>query len=133
MSYNDRSLIDPRLMAHLARTHFPNLVTIGELTTTYDASNEPIFTFAADNDLTDIAAYIEPVLSNQEIRREDQTVVTNAFNIVLAGSYPSIDEHNNLTDDLGRVFNIISASIDGLRTQTIIVGELVNPNPNVDQ
>jgi head-tail adaptor len=126
MSYNDPPLIHPSLMQELTRTHYPSRVTLQNATATYDGANEKTETWANIGSLTSIAAYIEPVLGNQEVRRADQTIVTDAYNISLAGYYPTITEGQRIIDDHGKIYNIISASVDDFSTHTIIVAERVN-------
>lgn len=123
-------LIHPQLMQHLAQTHFKSRVTVNSQTTTYDAANEPVFTYTPIAQLSNIPAYIEPAIGPTEIRRKDQTVVVNGYNILLAGYFPTISEEDTLIDQDKRTFNIIDAATDDTRSTTWIVAERVDPPIN---
>ncbi len=122
----NQQIIHPQMMQLIARYHYPNTVTIQSLTVTYNAANEPITSYVDDPLLIELAAYIEPVQNKVEIRRADQTIVENGWNIVLADYYPTIKENDQATDDLGRIHNIIQADIDAFQTQTTLITEIIN-------
>lgn len=126
------SFIHPKLMEHLSRysggvaTPFPNLITRQTMVRTYDPNtNEPIDTPTSDPLLQNVAAYIEPVDSRQEVRRADQTVVENGWNISLAGFY-HIDVDDTVFDELGNVYNVLHVSQDAFKTQTTLIAEIIN-------
>lgn len=122
----NQQIVHPLLMRTLAQFHFPNVVSIQSHTITYDPSNEEIETWVANPLLASIAAYIEPVSDKIEVRRPDQTIIENGWNITLAGFYPTIKEIDRAIDDLGRVHNIISVDFDAFQTQTNLLTEIIN-------
>ena len=119
-------LVSPYLMRHVARFAFPNTVSIQVYTVTYDSSNEPVDTWHDDPLLVNLSAYIEPIDNRIEIRRSDQTIIENGWNISLAGFYPTIKETDQLTDELGRVHNILGVDFDAFHTKTDLITEIIN-------
>lgn len=121
-------LIHPLMVDTVAKTHFPNRIVIANATIVYDSANEPTTVYIIDGMLGLIEAYIEPLISKvgQEIRRKDETIVSQAWNISLDGYFPTIDELDQATDEIGRVFNIISTNFDAFHTQTNLVAEIVH-------
>lgn len=113
-------------MRHVAQNHFPNTVSIQVHTITYDASNEPVETWVTDPLLVDLSAYVEPIDGKVEVRREDQTIIVNGWNISLAGFYPTIKETDQATDELGRIHNILGVDFDAFHTQTNLTTEIIN-------
>jgi len=126
-------LIHPDLMRHLSRSHSGSRVAIANAAITYDPSNEPTTTYVIDPLMIDIPALIEPVIGiggrGQEVRRPDQTIVQNPYNVLLYGFYPRITVDDQLIDDKSRTFDIITVAHDDFETQTILVCERVNPTP----
>lgn len=120
------SFVHPKLLTHMAQHHFPNTVSIQVHTITYDSANEPVETWVTAPLLVGISAYIEPIDIRTEIRREDQTIIENGWNIALAGYYPTIKAVDQATDELGRIHNILKASFDAFHTQTNLTTEIIN-------
>lgn len=114
------------MLQTVAQFHFPNTVSIQSKTVVFDSSNEPTDTWVTDPLLVDLPAYIEPIDRRIEIRRPDQTIIENGWNISLAGFYPTIKETDQVTDELGRVHNILVASFDAFHTKTDLVTEIIN-------
>lgn len=129
------SFVHPDLMQHLAAlasvSPFPNLITRRTIVITYDPdTNEPIETPTVDPMVQNIAAYIEPIdMQKGEIRRADQTIVENGWNIALAGSY-NIDVDDTVIDERGNVYNVLHVAQDAHRTQTTLICEIINAEPN---
>lgn len=124
------SFIHPDLMQEFSKwgsySHFPNIITVQTVTTTYNSStNEPTQTRTNDVTMSDLSAYIEPVSTTQEIRKANQTVVTNAWMISLAGFY-DVSVGNAIIDELGNVYNVLDVDHDAYRTQTVLTCEIVN-------
>jgi hypothetical protein len=46
--------------------------------------------------------------------------------ISLAGYYPTINEIDQATDELGHVYNIIGVDFDAFQTQTVLKTEIIN-------
>lgn len=128
------SFIHPDLMTHLSAwasvSPFPNLITRQVVTITYDPNtNEPIETPITDPLIQNVAGYIEPIdMQNGELRRTDQTIVENGWNISLAGSY-NIDVDDTVIDELSNVYNVLHVSQDAFRTQTTLICEIINTEP----
>lgn len=122
----NQQLIHPQLMRQLGQFHFPNMVTIQSHTISFDAANEEVETWVDDPLLVSLIAYIEPIDNKIEIRKPDQTVLENGWNISLAGFYPTIQELDQATDELGRVHNIIAVTFDAFQTQTNLLTEIIN-------
>jgi len=122
----DQQIVHPLLMQTLAQFHFPNIVGIQVHTITYDAANEEVHTWVDDPLLIGLSAYIEPIDSKIEIRKPDQTILENGWNIVLAGYYPTINEIDQVTDELEHVYNILGVDFDAFKTQTILTTEIIN-------
>jgi hypothetical protein len=120
------SLVHPNLLTHLAQHHFPNFVSIQVHTITYDSANEPVETWVTDPLLVGLSAYIEPMDNKVEVRREDQTIIVNGWNISLAGFYPTIKETDQVTDELSRIHNILGVDFDAFHTQTNLTTEIIN-------
>jgi len=119
-------LIHPRLMQHVAQSHFPNTVDVARFTIVYDSSNEPVETWVAEPLMQELPAYIEPLDNRIEVRRSDQTIIENGWHISLAAFYPTIKEIDRVTDELGRVHNILSVDFDAFHTQTNLITEIIN-------
>src|SRR3990172_12997961 len=117
------SFIHPDLMTHLAAlasvSPFPNLITRQIVVITYDPdTNEPIETPSIDPLIQNVAAYIEPIsIHTGEIRKADQTIVTNGWEISLAGFY-NIDVDDIVVDEFDNVYNVLHVSQDAFKTQT---------------
>lgn len=122
----DQQIVHPLLMQTLAQFHFPNFVSIQVHTITYDAANEEVHTWVDDPLLVALSAYIEPIDNKTEVRRSDQTILEDGWNIVLNGYYPTIHEIDQATDETGRVHNIIEVHWDAFKTQTILTTEIIN-------
>jgi hypothetical protein len=120
------ALVHPKLMQHMAQHHFPNVVSIQVHTITYDPANEPIETWLTNPLLIDLAAYIEPVDEKIEIRRSDQTIIINGWIISLSEYYPTIEEVDQVTDELGKIYNILGVDFDAFHTQTNLTVEIIN-------
>lgn len=120
-----RSIIHQRFMATVAQDHFPNTVKIQNPTIAYDESNEQVKVWVDDSDLKDLKAYIEPIDATQEVRKSDQTVVTNGYLITLADAY-DVAEGQRVVDELSNAYDILSASIDAFNTHTNLTCEIVN-------
>lgn len=120
-------IIHPRMLSHVARFHYPNTVSVQSMTVVFDSSNEQTIVWIDDPLLLDLQAYIEPFDNRMgEMRRADQTIVENAWHIQLAGYYPTIKEEDQVTDDLGRVHNILGVDHDAFKTQTNLKTEIIN-------
>lgn len=120
------SLSHPELMAVLGATHFNATVKFQNGTTVYDTTNEETTTFADDEDLIDINAYIEPMLGGEENRASNQTIVAEMFNVALAGYYPTITNNMRMVDASGREYNVKTMAFDDTLTTTWLVCERVN-------
>lgn len=115
------------MLSHVARFHYPNLISVQVMTVAFDSSNEQTTTWVDDPLLIALMAYIEPFDNRGgELRRSDQTIVENAWHIQLAGYYPTIKEEDQVTDELGRVHNILGVDSDAFSTQTNLNTEIIN-------
>jgi SPP1 family predicted phage head-tail adaptor len=115
-------LINPRLMRSLRR-HFNSRATIQNGTTTYNSHNEPVTVWNDDPLLKQLSCYIEPA-SGGEQRQAGNTLVTNLWNVLIAGFYPNISDQQQITID-GIVYNITDVSTESTDTVTAIVVEKV--------
>lgn len=115
-------LIHPRLMRSLRR-HFNSRATIRNGTTTYNSHNEEVTSWQDDPLLKQLPCYIEPA-SGGEQRQAGNTLVTNQWNVIIAGFYPNInDEQQIVIDD--NEYNIINVSTESTDTLTALVVEKV--------
>lgn len=107
--------------------HFERLGYRYVSTTTRSSSGAPIVTYQRDEQLAPIRLYKEPISSavGQEVRRPDQTIITNGFNLMLDGYYPMIVVADVLrVDDTN--YNVITVKHDDSRTLTILTVEVIN-------
>src|SRR5919106_915243 len=111
-------LVHPALMRSLYR-HFTNIARIQDRIETSDDFNQPIITYADNPLLINIRCYIEPA-SGGEARQPGNTLVTNQWNIILAGDYPQIQKTQRIVVD-GQAYNIINVSVEATHTLTAIV------------
>lgn len=117
---------DPRLMRSLAN-HFSRIGIRYTPTTTRTGSGAAVVTYQRDQQLAPINIYKEPIASavGQEVRRPDQTIVTNGFKLALNGYYPMI-----VVADVIRIdetnYNVITVEHDDSRTFTMLTVEVVN-------
>lgn len=125
-----RNIFHPKLMGHVAKHHYPNTIKVQNPTIAYDESNEQIKVWVDDNDLVDLKAYIEPIDATQELRKADQTIVMNGYNITIADSV-NISEGQRVVDEVGNVYNVLNGSNDAFRTQTNLICEIVNSAVNI--
>jgi hypothetical protein len=122
-------IFHPDLMRHLAQNRFGSTGTVQHGTITQGSDGEPIVTYANDPLLTRIPCQVEPhrAQGDAEIRRPNNTVVTEPFDILLAGYYPRI----SVTDQLvvwptQATHNILRVAHDDTRTYTTLVTEIVS-------
>lgn len=107
--------------------HFNSIATIGELTIIYDAFNQPIGTEFTPSDipsLVNIRCYKEP-LSDQEVAKPNQIVITDKLMVALDGYFPQI----RLTDYIRineRIYNITGVASDDTDTITYLNVQVVN-------
>lgn len=118
-------LFHKKYARHVAKYHYPNTVRIQSSTITFDTSNEPTIVWADVSSLIGLTAYIEPFDGTEEIRKPDQTIITNGFHITIAGAY-NITEGQRAIDELENTYNIITASNDSFNQQTNLICEIVN-------
>lgn len=116
-------LVHSKLMRSL-RHHFNCRATIQNAITDYNDFNEPITTWQDDPLLTQLPCYIEPA-SGGETRLAGNTIVTNQWNVVLAGFYPQINNEQQITVD-SITYNITNASTEATDTLTALVVERVS-------
>ena len=105
------------------RRHFNSRATIQDATITYDTHNEAVTVWNDNPLLKAISCYIEPS-SGGEQRQAGNTLVTNQWNIILAGNYPQINDNQQIVvDDVA--YNIVNVSVEGTDTLTALVVEKV--------
>jgi len=115
-------LVHPRLMRSLRR-HFNSRATLQNGTTTYNSHNEAVTTWLDDPLLKQLPCYIEPA-SGGEQRNAGNTIVSNLWNVVIAGFYPNISDQQQIVID-GNAYNIINVSTESTDTLTALVVEKV--------
>lgn len=123
------SIVHPKLLVNLPKI-FNSLCTIEPETVTQDPnSGEETITYAPDALMRNIPCYVEPIPAAKEIRRPDQTIVTEAFVIVLKGYYERIDVEDQvrvLTGLQTDVYNILNVYYDDTATHTYLECEKVS-------
>lgn len=104
------------------RNHFSEDATILNDVITTNSFNEEVHTLTPDPQLTNIPCYKEPI-SGGEVRTPGATLVTDRWNIILAGYYPQLSKEQAIS--VGEeVFNIIDFSVESTHTITAIVAEV---------
>lgn len=116
-------IVSPYLMQALA-AHFNSTVDLRAPETIQDEAGQEV-TVHPPTDKR-IKAYKEPLGADQEVRREDQTLVTEGYNFVLQGYFPDVNVEYQLVDlttGLDELYDIIKVVSDDSRTFTIITAE----------
>lgn len=119
-----RSIIHPDFMRTVSEFHRNTLIRLYEVTITRNDFNEELRVPR----LLDIVfyAYIQLAKGDQEIRRADQTLVSEAYDVSCDGYYPQITvEH--LINVQGILHNVLSVRHDDTHTLTMLITEVVNP------
>jgi hypothetical protein len=106
MPFANARLINSEIVSSIP-FHFNSLAQLYRAEITLNNYNEPITTYVQYN-IAPIRCYIEPKTDSEEIRRPDQTIVTEPFTVSLQGYFPNI----NLTDIL--VINFLTYNILGI-------------------
>jgi head-tail adaptor len=126
MPLENSQLIHSDLMLHLTPMHFNARAKIYSLTKTQSDTGEETETFTTDDNVW--AVYISSPPANEEIRRPNQTIVTEAFQIGFAAYVPDLKLEDKIK--VGeRWYTVLGVSHDGHETKTIATAEIVNP-PN---
>jgi len=124
-------LAHPRMLRRLSQTHFNNVATIGTMTIVYDDFNQPIdqiFTPSDIPELTNIPCYKEPlgeVGKDQEYGKPNQIVITDKFNVALAGYFPQIRTEDVIRIN-ERLYDITGVASDDTNTITFLNVKVVN-------
>ena len=120
------AIVHSQMMHDLIRI-FNALCTIETESVTQDPnSGEETISYAADPLMTSIRCYIEPTSPTTEVRRTDQTIVENAYNICLQGYYPHIDVEDRARLNDNSVHNILAVNSDDTHTVTFLTTEIIN-------
>ena len=106
-----RAIVSPRLTLTLASAgHYPQTVTIQRATVARDAYGEPIETWAPIAGMTNLAAAIAPA-GGSEVATATGVYSDASATILLPGDYPSIAPDDRVTDDSGRIWDILAIDI----------------------
>lgn len=123
MTQYGNTLVHPALTRSLYR-HFPNRANIQDRIETADDFNQPVFNYVDNPLLVAIPCYIEPA-SGGEARQPGNTLVTNQWNIILAGDYPQIQKTQRIVVD-DQAYDIDNVSVEATHTITAIVAKIVS-------
>lgn len=120
------SIVHPRMMRELPYI-FNSLCAIGHNVEGQDESGQETHTYPIDPSLVNIPCYVEPISGQQagEIRRVDQTIVTEPFTIALKGYYPTINEEDQAIVDAVDTYNVLFVRHDDTHTITFLDVEKV--------
>lgn len=127
------NLFHPDWSTHVAVTHKTDQLTVCDQVMVQDASGEPVLTYVDDPLLTNLDGYIEPVINTtgaSEVRRADETIVEQAYNIVIYRSIPNLTDSHSIRDARGRIFNIINSGLGTSDQTTWILAERINADEN---
>ena len=103
-----RAIVSPRLTLTLSSAgHYPQTVTIQRATRARDAYGEPIETWAPVSGMTNLAAAIAPA-GGSEVATATGVYSDASATILLPGDYPAIAPDDRVTDDSGRVWDILA-------------------------
>lgn len=106
-----RLIVSPRLTVTLASAgHYPQTVTIQRATRARDAYGEPIETWAPVSGMANLSAAIAPA-GGSEVATATGVYSDASATILLPGDYPSIATDDRVTDDSGRVWDILAIDI----------------------
>lgn len=122
-------IFHPNLMTHISRDRFASLADVERKTITTDGFGEEIITYVPDADLLQIACQVEPRTNrtDSEIRRPDQTIVTQPFDALLNGYYPTINEADQLRVwPREELHNILKVAHDDARAYTTLMTEIIH-------
>ena len=122
---DNRSIVNNRLMASVSQFHRNTQIRLCTVTITINDFNEEL----EITSLTDvlIKGYMQPSKPDQEVRRADQTIVLEAFDISCDGYYPQLEVDSVLY--IGSEFyNVLSVRHDDTHTMTMLVAEIYNPD-----
>jgi len=123
------AIFHPDLLRHLARDRFGSAGEVQHRTVTQDSFGEEVITYALDPLLQQIACQVQPhtTRGDSEVRRPNDTVVMEPFDILLAGYYPTINEQDRLIVwPRQDVHNILKVAHDDSRAYTTLVTEIVS-------
>lgn len=126
-------LFHPEWSQHIARTHRTDKLTVCDQVLTQDASGEQVVSYIDDPLLTNLDGYIEPVINTtgaSEIRRADQTIVEQAYNIIIYRAITSLTDIHSVRDQRGRIFNVINSGTGTSDQTTWLLAERVNADEN---
>lgn len=114
-------------VADLGTDRFPARLTIEHGTATQDSHGEEHIVYSPDPLLVSIAALVREHTGDQERRRPDETIITQTFDVLLNGSYPTITETDQLVLTWPRLerHNILSVAHDPNGTYTTLETEIV--------
>lgn len=128
-------LVHPRFVLNRGRrglgTHFHSRGVVQHPTVTYNDVNEEIIRYEADDQLGELPCYREPAAGSQEANRPQNTLVTEAFNVIVLAHVPIvIGQDNNRepgtisTEDLllidGVAHDITGLAHDDTKTITVV-------------
>ncbi len=125
----DSLIFHPRLMAHLAQNRFGSTADVQHKTITTDSFGEEIITYVTDTAVTAIPCQVEPRTNrtDSEIRRPDQTIVTQPFDVLLNGYYPTIAVSDQLlVHPREERHDILKVAHDDARAYTVLTTEIVS-------
>lgn len=126
-------LFHPDWAQHIGRTHVTDTITVCDQTVVQDAAGEPTIVFVDDPLLVNIPAFIEPVINTtgaSEIRRADQTIVMQAYSIVIYRDIPNLTDIHAVRDQRGRMFNVLNSGTGTSEQTTWLLAERVNADEN---
>lgn len=124
MPFSNATLIHPQ-WSHSAPYHFNSLITLNSREVTQNDYGEEEETFTENEASSPIRAYVEPVMSGEEVRRPDQTIVTEAWKISLEGYFPAVQLSDHVVVD-GKSHNVLGVAHDDFKTITYLITEMIN-------
>lgn len=122
---DNRSIVNSRMMASVSQFHRSTLIRLCNTVITANEVNEIITTYTLRDVI--IKGYMQPTKANQEIRRADQTIVLEAYDISCDGYYPQVEVDSVLYIGT-EYYNVLSVRHDDTSTLTMLVVEVYNPN-----
>lgn len=124
----NRGVVHPRLAGTLTPGFYPSTIAIERSTSIQDPSGEPQLTWTAVTGLEAIPAAIA-VFNRQaaaELRRADGTIVTDSWQISLAGYWPEIQAADRIQNEAGEFWDILGVEHDSHQQLTRLKAERIH-------
>lgn len=126
MPLPNSKVIHPDLLRSITPSHFPSQAKIYSYTITQNDTGEEEEAYTTDDHV--YAVYVSSPPANEEVRRPNQTIVTEAFQLGFGAYVPQLKLQDKVWIE-ERWYSILGVTHDGHKTKTVATAEIVNNGP----